>query len=604
MRRVGARRGPLPTALGTSGKLSYEMSEERPKVRLSAVLMADIAGYTKLIEKDTAGTVEAWTTARSETIDPTILSFDGRIVKHTGDGFLAEFGNVQSAVECAMAMQEGLKASRLRFRIGIGLGDIVDDGQDIHGEGVNVAARIEAMAEPGGICISGIAYEAVRNRVEAVFDDLGEHTVKHVSAPVRVYGVARSECTTATPPQAVGPALPDKPSIAVLPFQNMSADPEQEYFADGIVEDIITELSRNRFLFVIARNSSFTFKGRTVDVKQVGRKLGVRYVLEGSVRKAGSRVRITGQLIDTSRGAHLWANRFDGQIAEIFDLQDQVTQSVVASIAPQLELAEIERSKRKPTEDLDAYDYYLRGMAAFHRFTRESNQEALSMFTRACDNDPEFAAAYGMAARTYAQRAGFGWVSDYARVGEAAKDLARKALALGGDDATALGGAGFALVLFGETIDGDAVLDRALDLNPNLAWIRHTSGFAKALAGAPEQAVERATHAMRLSPQDPQQFAMQATVALGHFLLENYDEACACGEAALRTRANFLFAAAVMAASAAMSGRSDEAARAMLRVREINPELARSTLGNWLRFHRREDADQWEEALRRAGLPD
>ena len=580
------------------------MSEERRKIRLSAVLIADIAEYTKLIERDTAGTVEAWTTARSETIDPTILRFDGRIVKHTGDGFLAEFGNAQSAVECAMTMQEGLKASPLAFRMGIGLGDIVDDGQDIHGEGVNVAARIEAMADPGGICISGIVYEAVRNRVEAGFRDLGEHTVKHVSAPVRVYKVSGANCAPATPPQGASPALPDKPSIAVLPFQNMSADSEQEYFADGIVEDIITELSRNRLLFVIARNSSFAFKGRALDVKQVGRELGVRYVLEGSVRKAGRRVRITGQLIDTSSGAHLWANRFDGEIAELFDLQDQVTQSVVASIAPHLELAEIERSKRKPTEDLDAYDYYLRGMAAFHRFNRESNRDALSMFTNAFENDPEFGAAYGMAARTYGQRAGFGWIGDYVRESEAAKNLARKAAALGGDDAIALAGAGFALVVFGETIDGDAFLDRALNLNPNLAWVRHSSGFAKAFAGAPDRAIEHAMRAMRLSPRDPQHFAMQAVVALGHFLLGNYDEAYACGEAALRTRANFLFAAAVTAASAAMSDRSDEAERAMARVREINPELGRSTLGNWLRFHRKEDADRWAEALRRAGLPE
>jgi len=580
------------------------MSEERQKVRLSAVLIADIADYTKLIEKDTAGTVEAWTAARSETIDPTILRFDGRIVKHTGDGFLAEFGNAQSAVECAVTMQEGLKASPLDFRMGISLGDIVDDGQDIHGEGVNVAARIEAMAEPGGICISGIVYEAVRNRVEERFHDLGEHTVKHVSAPVRVYKVSGTKCAPARPPQGASLALPDKPSIAVLPFQNMSADPDQVYFADGIVEDIITELSRNKLLFVIARNSSFAFKGRAVDVKRVGRELGVRYVLEGSVRKAGNRIRITGQLVDASSGAHLWANRFDGEIAEIFDLQDQVTQSVVASIAPQLELAEIERSKRKPTEDLDAYDYYLRGMAAFHRFNRKSNRDALSMFTSAFEKDPEFSAAYGMAARTYAQRAGFGWIGDYLQESGAAKDLARKASALGGDDAIALAGAGFALVVFGEAVDGDAFLDRALDLNPNLAWVRHSSGFAKAFAGAPDRAVEHAMHAMRLSPRDPQHFAMQTVIALGHFLLGNYDEAYACGEAGLRTRANFLFGAAVTAASAAMSDRSNEAERAMTRMREINPELGLSTLGIWLRFHRKEDADRWAEGLRRAGLPE
>ncbi len=574
--------------------------------------MADIAGYTKLIEQDTRGTVAAWQQARSEIIDPTIASFDGRIVKHTGDGFLVEFGNAQSAVECAIALQSGLKASPLGFRIGIGLGDIVDDGQDIHGEGVNIAARIEAMAEPGGICLSSIVYEAVRNRVAVAFEDLGEHMVKHVSASVRVYRIPMGRApagrsATSAPakaPQTATLVLPNKPSIAVLPFQNLSADPEQEYFADGIVEDIITELSRNRMLFVIARNSSFTFKGRAVNIKQVGSELGVRYVLEGSVRKAGHRVRITGQLIDAANDAHLWANRFDGEIAELFDLQDQVTQSVVASIAPQLEQAEIERSRRKPTEDLDAYDYYLRGMAAFHRFSQESNHEALSMFTLAYEKDPEFAAAYGMAARTYAQRGGFGWISDRALEEKAVKDLARKALALGSDDAVALGGAGFALVVFGEASDGDALLDRALEINPNLAWVRHSSGFAKALVGAPGQALERATQAMRLSPQDPQQFGMQLVLALGHFASANYDEAYSWGQATLRIRENFLMAAAVTAASAAMSGRSDEAASAMVRVREINPGLRRATLDQLLRYHRTEDANRWAEGLRRAGLPD
>ncbi len=580
------------------------MNEESGKARLAAVLIADIAGYTRLIEKDAAGTVAAWKTARSGAIDPTILRFGGTIVKHTGDGFLAEFGNVQSAVECAINLQELLRAGPLGFRMGIGLGDIIDDGQDIHGEGVNIAARIEALAEPGAICISGMVHDAVRNRVKAGFHDLGEHTVKHVSAPVRVYRIADAGHASAAAVPEAAPALPDKPSIAVLPFQNLSADPEQEYFADGMVEDIITELSRNRLLFVIARNSSFTYKRQAVDVKQVGRELGVRYVLEGSVRKAGSRVRVTGQLINAANGAHLWADRFDGEIAEIFDLQDQVTRNVVASIAPHMEQAEIERAKSKPTGDLDAYDFFLRGMAAFHGFNREANREALAMFTRAMEKDPGFAAAYGMGARTYAQRAGFGWISDFPRESRSASDLARKASSLGGDDAIALAAAGFGLAVFGDVVDGDAFLDRALILNPNLAWVRHSSGFAKALVGAPEQAVEQATQAMRLSPRDPQHFAMQAVIAIGHFLQGNYDEAYACAGAALRARANFLLGATVTAASAAMSDRSEEAGRAMTRVREINPQLTQSTLGSWLRFHRVEDANRWVQALRRAGLPE
>ena len=401
------------------------------------------------------------------------------------------------------------------------------------------------------------------------------------------------------------PALPDRPSIAVLPFQNMSGDPEQDYFCDGMVEDIITGLSRIKWLFVIARNSSFTYKGRSVDVRQVGRDLGVRYVLEGSVRKAGARVRITGQLVNALTGAHVWADRFDGELADIFDLQDQVTSKVVGAIAPKLEQAEIERSKRKPTESLDAYDYFLRGMAAFYQFTRPGNEEALVLFSRAIELDPDFAAAYGMAARCYMQRKGFGWVTDRDReIAETAR-MARRAADLGRDDAVALCTAGFALaIVLGALDEGAALIDNGLALNPNLGWAWHFSALAKAFLGQPEIAIEHAARAIRYSPQDPQMFGMQTAAALGHFVAGRYVEALSSAETAVREQPNFFMGQCVAAACGALAGKLPQAEKAMAQVRRLNPALRISNLRDSLPFGRQEDFDRWVEGLRKAGLPE
>jgi TolB-like protein len=400
-------------------------------------------------------------------------------------------------------------------------------------------------------------------------------------------------------------SLPDKPSIAALPFQNMSGDPEQEYFADGMVEDIITALSRMSWLFVIARNSSFTYKGRAVDVKQIGRELGVRYVLEGSVRKAGNRIRITGQLIDAATGAHLWADRFDGELEDVFDLQDRVTASVVGAIAPKLEQAEIERSKRKPTESLDAYDYLLRGMAAFHQFSRAANVEASALFARAIELDPRYGAAYGMAARCYLQRVGFGWVGDKEQEIAETRRLAWQAAEFGRDDSLALCNAGFALVIVaGDLDDGSAMIDRSLALNPNLAWAWHFSALAKAFGGEPEAAIEHAARAMRLSPQDPQTFGMQIAAAHGHFFAGRYAEAVACAESAVREHPNFFIGLCVAAAGGALAGRQAEAEKAMARLRELNSGLRLSNLKSLLPIRRAEDFAHWEEGMRKAGLPE
>jgi TolB-like protein len=404
---------------------------------------------------------------------------------------------------------------------------------------------------------------------------------------------------------AAAPAVPDIPSIAVLPFENLSGDPEQEYFADGVVEEIIMALSRIRRLFVIARNSSFTYKGRAVDVKQVGRELGVRYVLEGSVRKAADRVRIAGQLVDAATGKHLWADRFDGALEDIFDLQDQIAASVVGAIAPKLEQAEIERARRKPTESLDAYDLYLRGMAIVNQATRQANAEALRLFYEAIKLDPEFASPYGMAAWCYAWRKMNGWFVDReAEIAESAR-LARRAVELGKDDAVALAMGGFALAFIARDVeDGAAFTDQALVLNPNLAMALLLSGWVQFIVGEPEIALDRGVRAMRLSPRDPFAFLTYTLIGFSHFLVGRNDDASSWAEKGLREKPNWAAAARVVAASHALAGRLDLARKAMTRMREIDPVFRVSHLKDLIPFRRPEDLGRFEEGLRRAGLPE
>ncbi len=399
--------------------------------------------------------------------------------------------------------------------------------------------------------------------------------------------------------------LPDKPSIAALPFVNLSGDPEQEYFADGVVEDIISALSRIRWLFVIARNSSFAYRGRAVNVKQVGRELGVRYVLEGSVRRAENRVRITGQLVDATTGANLWAERFEGTLDDIFELQDQVAASVVGAIAPHLEQAEIERAKRKPTESLDAYDYYLRGVTNLHQGTREAIGRALELFYEALRHDPDFASAYGMAAWCYFWRTVNGWMTDHSlEVAEGAR-LARRAIELGRDDAVALTRSGHAIGhLAGDLEGGIALLDRALILNPNLASGWFLGAFLRVWHGEPESAIEHFARAMRLSPLDPEMYRMQAGMAAAHLFAGRFDTASSWAEKAFRDLPSFLMVVAIIAASHALAGRTDEAQRAMQHLRRLDPALRISNLGDWLPIRRAEDRATLADGLRRAGLPE
>jgi TolB-like protein len=428
--------------------------------------------------------------------------------------------------------------------------------------------------------------------------------IRQADAP---YGVVspRAEHTTSDEPAAASRTLPDKPSIAVLAFQNLSGDAEQEYFADGVVEEIITALSRIRWLFVIARNSSFTYKGRAVDVKQISRELGVRYVLEGSVRKAANRVRITGQLIDASAGTHLWAERFEGSLDDIFELQDQIATSVVGAIAPQLERAEIERAKRKPTENLGAYDYYLRGMADLHRGTREVIGEALLLFERAIELDPDFASAYGAAAWCRFWRKVNGWSIDPKQETAEGARLARRAVELGRDDAVALAWGGHAFAHFTGDLDGGIALhDRAVMLNPNLAAAWFLGGFLRIWHGESDAAIEHFARAMRLSPLDPETYRMQAGMAAAHLFAGRYDAASALADEASRNLPSFLLAAAVAAASHTLAGRPEEGKKAMARLRRLDPLLRVSSLGDWLPIRRAEDLATFADGLRKAGLPE
>ena len=584
------------------------MAEARVERRLAAILAADVAGYSRLMGVDEEGTLTALKAYRRELIDPKIAEHRGRIVKTTGDGALVEFASAVDAVRCAMEIQRTMtersaqipEERRIEFRIGINVGDIIIDEGDIYGDGVNIAARLETLATPGSICLSDHAYQQIKGKLALEVSDMGEQQLKNIAQPVRVYGVRLDGA--ATRPAL---SLPDRPSIAVLPFQNMSGDPEQEYFADGVVEDIITALSRIRWLFVIARNSSFTYKGRAVDVKQVGRELGVRYVLEGSVRKAANRVRVTGQLIDVSTGAHLWGDRFEGALEDIFDLQDQVTASVIGAIAPQLEHAEIERAKRKPTDSLDAYDYFLRGMASYYGRTREAINEALPLFYKAIELDTNFASAYGMAAWCYAWRKLNGWMTDRTQeIAETAR-LARRAAELGPDDAVALSRGAHALgYVVGDLDTAATFADRALALNPNLAGAWYASGWVRVFLGESDVAIKHFAQAMRLSPLDPHSIGMQAGTAFAHFLAGRFEEASLWAGKAMWEHTNYLTTLVVAAASNALAGRPAEAQNTMVRLRELDPTLRVSNVKDWAAFRRPEDLAKLEEGLRKAGLPE
>jgi adenylate cyclase len=550
--------------------------------RLAAILAADVAGYSRLIGADEEGTLNRLRSIRAELIDPNISEHHGRIVKTTGDGLLVEFASVVHALRCATEWQRGVAErnsgiacdQRIEFRMGINVGDVVVEDGDIFGDGVNVAARLEGLAEPGGICVSARVQEDATGRLDLTFDDLGDQSLKNIARSVRVYRVRLTE--TANAPESVpidAPRLlplPDKPSIAVLPFANMSGDPDQEYFADGMVEEIITALSRIRWLFVIARNSSFSYKGQSPDVRQVGRELGVRYVLEGSVRKGGNRVRITGQLIDALTGTHLWADRFDGLIEDIFELQDKVASSVAGVIEPALQAAETARSVSRPTNDLTAYDLYLRAYAMVWSSARQT-PEALCLMEQAIARDPCYGPALAGAALCCYRLVTDGRSENPAADRLKGTDFARRALEVAGDDPGILTTSALPLAAFGEDIGAMmALLDRALELNPNFAQGWFTSGVLRTWAGQPDLGIEHAETSLRLSPRVRVKTALVA-IGLAHFLSRRFDEAAPKLLLAIQEDPGLPVPYRYLAACYAHMGRLDDAREIVARLRAITP---------------------------------
>ncbi len=514
---------------------AVSMPEERVQRRLAAILVADVVGYSRLIRADEEGTLAALKALRADIIDPKIADHNGRIVKLMGDGMLAEFRSVVDAVRTAAEIQRAVaernadqsEDRRIDFRVGINLGDVVIDGDDIQGDGVNVASRLEGLAEPGGMCISAAVYEQIRDRIELAFEDIGQQKVKNIDRPVHVWRWSKDASVTAeTPATADQPLpLPDKPSIAVLPFDNLSGDPEQEYFSDGITEDIITGLSRVRTFLVIARNSSFAYKGQSPDIRKVASDLGVRYVLEGSVRKAGDRVRITAQLIDAATGAHLWADRYDREIEDIFAVQDEITQTVVGAIQPELNRAEQQRALMKRPESLDAWDLYSRGLWHFARHDKENNGKAQELFARATELDANFCAAHAYLVFTKFLSVVVSFTEDRNAIIEEMMVIGRNALAADGNDAFAHLAIAGAHLIRSDAAPAIEALDRAIELNPSFSMAYNWLGDAHALVGETDKAIACAETAMRLSPADPQMSSFMVVAALANILARRFDEA-------------------------------------------------------------------------------
>jgi len=563
------------------------MGEKRVERRLAAILAADVVGYSRLVGEDEEGTLERLKVLRRTLVDPKIKEHRGRVVRTIGDGLLVEFASVVDAVRCAVDIQREMASRntdvaadrRIEFRIGINLGDIIKDGREIYGDGVNVAARLEALAAPGGICVSRVVRDQVRDKLGFAFDDRGEQQVKNIARPVRVFDVNLIGDTMTPAPDFTARTplpLPDKPSIAVLPFQNMSGDPEQEYFADGMVEEIITALSRIRWLFVIARNSSFTYKGKSVDVKQVGRQLGVRYVLEGSVRRGGNRVRITAQLIEAETGAHLWADRFDGSLEDVFELQDKVAINVAGVIEPALQAAEVRRSAARPTNDATAYDLYLRALATYYPITKERLLEALELLHQAVAIDRHCGPALSLAAMCQMRLVREGWADAPETAGREAVGLARQALQVAGEDPGILTNAAFVLANFGEDIGAMmALVDRALTLTPSFSRGWFLSGVLRLWAGQPDVAIEHAETALRLSPRERMGTPL-SLIGEAHFFKREFDEAASKLLLTIQENPGYPHSYRVLAACYAHMGRLADARTIIARLRDITPHLVPS----------------------------
>ena len=586
------------------------MTADRVERRLAAILAADVAGYSRLMGADEEGTLARLTAHRRELFDPAIAKHRGRIVKTTGDGLLAEFASVVDAVRCAAEVQAGMAernaandTPRLDFRIGINVGDIVMQDGDIFGDGVNIAARLEGIAKPGGIAISASVRDQLGDRLALDFEDMGDQSLKNIARPVRVFHVAwGGAARRADSPAPEALAVPLKPSVAVMPFANMSGDPEQEYFADGLVEDLITNLSKMPGFFVIARNSTFAYKGKSVDIRTVAKELGVRYVLEGSVRRAASRVRITGQLIDGSTGNHVWAEKFEGSFEDIFDLQDRLTESIVGALEPTLRRAEIERARSKRPETLDAYDFYLRALPHAYDNTVAENDEAIRLLDEALRLDPNYAVAHAHASWCHEQRWFRGGFNPDDR--EAALRHAALALSLGADDPQALSIAAFVHANITHEYDGPIrTLDRALEMNPNSALAYGFSAIVLGIDERYDEAIEHAQKALRLSPSDPLNYHPHFVLAYVHLFTSRFEEGAHYATLTIQTKPSFSVPYLILIASLVNLDRLDAARAAAARLSSLMPDFA---IAGFLRadYWRRERMGMIADALRRVDLPE
>jgi TolB-like protein/class 3 adenylate cyclase len=593
---------------------------ERAERRLAAILAADVAGYSRLMGVDEEGTLARLRALRRELIDPRLAEHKGRIVKTTGDGMLVEFASVVDALRCAAEVQNAIaecnaaapEPDRIELRIGIHQGDIIVEGDDIFGDGVNVAARLEALAEPGGICVSARVQEDTAGRLDLHFENMGDQSLKNIARPVRVYRVSLSRDAGEGGHRGVSDGvgegiplkLPDRPSIAVLPFQNMSGDPEQEYFADGMVEEITTAIARFPWLLVIDRNSAFAYKGRAADVKQVARELGVRYVLEGSVRKSGDRVRITGQLIDTATLAHIWADRFDGALGDVFELQDQVTIGVVCAIEPKLRLAEMDRAYRKPTASLDAYDLYLRALAQGSKRTKDGLAESVRLARRAIELDPSYSPAMARLALSLSMQRIRGWIPSSGREVDEGMRMARQAIAVAGDDQWTLIYAGLGLANLNRDYDAAlAAIDRAVALNPNFALALAFRALVLSYHhDRADEAVRSAERALDLTPLDPSMFPARMAMLIAHFAAGRYEAALPWSERVRHENGGlpaFRFALSLCG----HLGRHTEASECLRELREIMPEPTVAALTRGLSLSP-EIVARLAEGWRKVGVPE
>ncbi len=584
--------------------------------RLAAILAADVVGYTRLMGKDEAGTLRRLTKLRQEILEPLIAEHHGRVVKLMGDGLLVEFASVVDSLTCAAAWQNdvaGREAAtdedeRFQFRIGVNLGDVIVEGDDIFGDGVNIAARLEALADPGGICLSGMVYQSVKAKLDLAFEDLGEHELKNIAEPVRVYRIAGNRSSTgATSPVRETLALPDKPSIAVLPFTNMSVDPEQEYFVDGITEDIITTLSKFRWFFVIARNSTFVYKGQSVDVKQVGRKLGVRYVLEGSVRKAMDRVRISAQLIEAESGNHVWAERYDRSLDDIFELQDEITSTIAAAVEPELAGLERERAKRKPTNNLGAWDLLQQGASLMWQHDLTDLNKGMNLVRRAIMLDPSFGQAYGHLAFGAHLLLIYEWANDRDEVLQQGLSDASKAIAIDQRDYFAFHALGRLKSLEGEHQAAVRALESCVSINPNFALGHLGLAVAHVYGGDPKKAIDYADTAIRLSPNDPMMWVMLHYKASAYVRLDDFDRAIEFFEKICEYPTVQYVPLATLAALYVIQGREAEGRKALQSALRLEPNLSiglMRSVYSGLKDRPGARSQRLLDALRTTGLPE